>query len=185
MSASRLSTLKAFILIAIPEICFGAGVECEAKQVSLCCHAGCVSMLIRSCFTNDGEKIACISRKAKGFIWHSLPGKQCPCASGWAASQLGLNCLQGRRHNITIHIRKHCNLLFACNFIWQKQGSWGKKQQKVCLAVGYSFGLSSRECSAWFKANYQRADKDRNNKNTGLRRLFIRMRQRRAQHGRV
>lgn len=90
------------------------------------------SMLIRSCFTNDGEKIAFTSRKAKGFIWHSLPGKQCPCASGWAASQLGLNCLQGRRHNITVNIRKHCNLLFAYNFIWQKQGSWGKRNNRQC-----------------------------------------------------
>lgn len=130
MSASRLSTLKANILIATLEIRFGAGVECEAKQVSLCCHAGCASILIRSCFTNDEEKIAFSSRKAQGFIWHSLPGKQCPCASGWAGSQLGLNCLQGRRHNIKVNIRKHCNLLFAYNFIWQKQGSWGKRNNR-------------------------------------------------------
>lgn len=128
--SQQTSTLKAIILIATLELCFGAGVKCEAKQVSLCCHADCVSVLIRSCFIYYGEKIAFTSRKAKGFIWHSLPGKQCPCTSGWAGSQPGLNCLQGRRHNITVNIRKHCNLLFAYNFIWQKQGSWGKRNNR-------------------------------------------------------
>lgn len=31
-------------------------VEYEANQVSLCCHAGCVSTLIRSRSTNEREK---------------------------------------------------------------------------------------------------------------------------------
>lgn len=54
--ASVLCNLKAIILISTQEICFVEEVEYEAKQVSLCCHPGCVYMLIRSRSTNERIK---------------------------------------------------------------------------------------------------------------------------------
>jgi len=99
----------------------------------LCCHSGCVYVLIRSRSTRGGEKKPSTFRKPNCFIWHSLPEKQCPCALRWAACHLELNCPQGRRHNITVNIWKHCNLLSSCRSIWQKQVGWKKETtQGVC-----------------------------------------------------
>lgn len=73
MQANTLSNLKAILSISTQETYFVE--EAEAKQVSLCCRAGCAYMLIRSCFTINGGEIAFAFRNVNCFIWHSLPKK--------------------------------------------------------------------------------------------------------------
>jgi len=133
VQASILSNLKSyyFNIHTRNTLCWGSRTWGKTATFVLPCRLCLYADKVLFQQWGGGEKPFTF-RKPNWFIWPSLPEKQCPCALERAVCQLELNCLQGRRHNITVNIGKHCNLLFACNFIWQKQGGWGKRNNIRC-----------------------------------------------------
>lgn len=133
--ASVLSNLKAIILISTGETCFLEKVEYEAKQVSLCCHAGCVYVLIRSCSTNERREKTKKPPLSENPTALSAPASQkSSVLAHWNGQPASWSSLAYKEEDIILQLISAniviCFLLAILSD--KKQGGWGKRNNIRC-----------------------------------------------------